>query len=95
MKMMGSAVIFLLIALFLQIVCGDKGLLELRARYEERDRLIEKNKIVEQENASLYQLVCRLRNDPVFIENIARQELGMIRDDEVIFNFRGKGYDKK
>lgn len=95
MKLMGSAAIFLLIALFLQIVFGDKGLLELRARYEERDRLIEKNKIVEQENALLYQLVCRLRNDPVFIENIARQELGMIRDDEVIFNFRGKGYDKK
>jgi cell division protein FtsB len=38
----------------------------------------------------MYRSVDRLQNDPAFVENIARQELGMIRSDELIFKFKNK-----
>jgi len=36
------------------------------------------------------QKIVKLKNDPVFIENVARQELGMIGEGEVILKFKNK-----
>jgi len=36
----------------------------------------------------MYRTIDRLQNDPAFLENVARQELGMIRSDELIFKFK-------
>ncbi|MBW2177339.1 MAG: septum formation initiator family protein, partial [Deltaproteobacteria bacterium] len=33
---------------------------------------------------TLYRTIKRLRNDPQYIESVARKELGMIKEDEVI-----------
>jgi cell division protein FtsB len=38
----------------------------------------------------MYRSVDRLQNDPYYIENIARRELGMVRSDELIFKFKTK-----
>jgi cell division protein FtsB len=67
------------------ILFGDQGLVDLNLLKIEKDRLDDKNNRMEKENQSLYRTIERLKNDPVYIENVARQELGMIGKDEVIF----------
>jgi cell division protein FtsB len=46
-----------------------------------------KNQALEQDNRLLYREITRLRNDPDFIEHLAREELGLVREDELIIYF--------
>ena len=77
--------IFLLVTLF-----GDNGLLDLRRLQQTHQTLLKDNARVTKENLQMYRSVDRLQNDPQYIENLARQELGMIRSDELIFKFKTK-----
>ena len=70
------------------IIFGDNGITDLRLLQTKRDRLIEKNETLARENVQLYHQIERLKNDPDYIENIARQEFGMIGKDEVILKLR-------
>ena len=79
-----------LFTLLLMIIFGDNGFLDLKRLGEEKAELIKVANDVEAENLKLYRQVERLKNDPVFIENVARQELGMIHEDEVILKFKNK-----
>ena len=81
--------------LLLVVIFGDNGWVELRRLQHTHQSLINGNAFLTQENAQMYGAIDRLQNDPDYIENIARQELGMIRPDEVIFKFsHGKKNDK-
>ena len=52
------------------------------------NRLIEKNATLTQENLFLSREIDRLKNDPKYVENVVRKELGMIGKDEVIINLK-------
>ena len=41
----------------------------------------------EAQNEGLRVEINSLRNDPSYIERVARTELGMVRDDELVFQF--------
>jgi cell division protein FtsB len=82
-----------LVSLLLIIIFGDQGLADLQLMKKRRDHLSKTNQGMAQKNLSLHKEIHRLKHDPKFIENIARQELGMIGKDEIIFklrNFEGK-----
>lgn len=79
-----SLAILALFFLFLLIIFGDKGLADLNMMKKGRDGLAEKNETLTRENIRLYHTIDRLNNDPAFIENVARQELGVIGKNEVI-----------
>ena len=85
----GVSVVFLF-TLLLMIVFGDNGFLDLERLNREKAELTKMSSDMESENLKLYRKVERLKNDPVFIENTARQELGMIHEDEVILKFKTK-----
>lgn len=72
------------------IMFGDKGLADLNILKKGRDGLIEKNSMLMQENLILYRSIERLKNDPGFIENVARQELGVIGENELIIKIEQK-----
>ena len=74
----------LLFSLLLFIIFGEHGYVDLTVLKTERDQLIEKNELLTHENISLSIEIDRLKNDPKYIENIARQELGMVAEDELI-----------
>ncbi|MBW1841837.1 MAG: septum formation initiator family protein [Deltaproteobacteria bacterium] len=76
--------------LLLFIIFGDKGLADLNLLKKEKNVLIEENKKLEQENLSLYSEIDRLKHDPEFVENIARQKLGVIGKEEVILKVKNK-----
>jgi len=64
-----------------------RGLVQWREFHREYYELIRKNQALEQDNYLLYQEITRLRNDPKAIEHLAREELGLVRDDELIIYF--------
>jgi len=51
----------------------------------ERDDLRAKVLALEESNVKLTRQVSLLRDDPVTIENLARTELGLVRDGETVY----------
>ena len=90
-----SFAILALFSLLLFIVFNEYGLADLRLLKQERDGLLQKNAQLEQENLSLYRQIDRLKNDLKFIESVARQELGMVGKDEVVFKLKKPEKDVK
>jgi cell division protein FtsB len=79
-----SVAVFLLFSLLFFIIFSEHGLVDLNLLKKERDQLAEKNELLSHENLSLSAEIDRLQHDPKYIENIARQELGMVGRDELI-----------
>ncbi|UCD80538.1 MAG: septum formation initiator family protein [Desulfobacterales bacterium] len=79
-----SITILFLIALFFFIIVSEHGLLDLRLLKQEKAQLVQENVRLTQENLANSIIIDRLKNDPAYIENIARHELGMIGESEII-----------
>jgi cell division protein FtsB len=72
-------------------VFGDKGAADLSRLRQEKVLLMQKNDRLEAENRDLLRQIDRLKNEDLgFIESIARQELGMVKDNEVILKLPDK-----
>jgi cell division protein FtsB len=78
----------IIIAYFFLVVRGEKGWDELNAMKLEVKTLKAQNEALTQKNTELQQKVNRLKNDPGFLEDIARQELKVIAKDEIVFKFK-------
>ncbi len=69
-------------------IFGENGLSDLYRIKTERDILLKKNDKLIRENLSLYREIERLKNDPEYVENVARNELGVIGKDEVVIKVK-------
>lgn len=79
---------FVTLVLVVDALVGDRGLLDtMRARrqYSELSVALAQKR---QENARLREDIRRLKEDPGAIEALARQQLGLIREGEVLFIVR-------
>lgn len=82
----------ILVALLFFIVFSERGLADLNWLRKEKRLLLERNTRVAAENEALSVEIDRLKNDPEYVEQIARRELGMIGRDEMIVKSRnGEG----
>jgi cell division protein FtsB len=68
-------------------VFGDKGLVSAWHAKQQKDELLREVRQLEEANRVLRQEIEALRSDPKHLEGIARRELGMVRDDELIYQF--------
>ena len=84
-----SIAVVLLFSLLFFIIFGEHGLIDLNTLKNERDQLAEKSEQLTRKNLSLSVEIDRLMHDPKYIENVARQELGMVGEDELILKPRG------
>src|SRR4030042_1820911 len=66
---------------------GEKGIFNLLRLRKEVVRIKEKNLRLEEENQKLKEEVKRLQSDKRYIEEIARKELGMVKEGEIIYRF--------
>lgn len=82
---LGVLLIVLWFALF-----GERGVLHLHKLTRQKASLVETLAQVEAHNQSLREQIVLLRGDRSYIEHLARTELGMVRDDELVFQFAGK-----
>jgi cell division protein FtsB len=81
--LLGTAVLLLMALLFF-IVFSERGLAELSQSKKERDRIKEHNQQLIRENLTLGVEIDRLKNDPHYIESVARKEFGMIGQNEIV-----------
>jgi cell division protein FtsB len=65
----------------------EQGLPRYRALRAELYHVQQNNQKMQREVRDLQQTVRHLRSDPVAIERIARDELGMVRNGEILFQF--------
>lgn len=84
LKIVIAVSILVLFNLMALIVFGDNGLVELSMLRSREALLIQQNEIVARENLLLYRTIGRLKNDPAYIESVARNELGMVGENDVI-----------
>ena len=82
-------IVILVFLLILGLVSffGEKGILHLLRLEKELVRIKESNKKMEEENEKLKEEVRRLKTDKRYIEEIARKELGMVKEGEIIYQF--------
>ncbi len=66
---------------------GEKGVLRLLRLQKELEEIKGRNLRIEEENRKLREEVKRLQTDKRYIEEIARKELGLVKEDEIIYQF--------
>jgi len=66
---------------------GDKGILHLIRLQKELTKIKEANMKMEEENKRLKEEVRRLQHEKRYIEEIARKELGLVKEGEIIYQF--------
>jgi cell division protein FtsB len=76
---------FVTIVLVVDALVGDKGLLDIMRARRQHAELASAIAHKRRENARLRDDIRRLKEDPGAIESLAREQLGLIRDGEVLF----------
>lgn len=87
-KILLSLAVLILSSMLFFVVFGENGWLDLQSLRQEKQRLLLQNKKLQKENLSLYREIDRLKNDMAYIENVARQELGMVKKEELILKLK-------
>ena len=77
-KILVAGAVVAMFILILVIVFGDNGLVELSRLRAKEQLMVQANETLAGENVDLYRTIGRLKNDPVYIESVARNELGMV-----------------
>jgi len=83
-----AAVLLVLVNFMLVIVFSDKGLVDFYQRGQMVERQRADNRRLEMQNLALHRKVRRLHEDPVYLEAVARKELGLVRPDEVVLTLK-------
>ncbi len=78
----------LLLLLAAASLVGDRGLLRLYQLHRTRAALTREIEQVGAANAALAEEVRALRTDPGRVEAIAREELGLVKPRETVYEFR-------
>lgn len=89
MKRRGLVILLvgLIILIWYFTIFGEKGVIKIIELRRERDRLLADISRIEQDNERLAQEIKRLREDADYLESVARRDLGLIRENELLFIF--------
>jgi cell division protein FtsB len=77
----------LLVAVALFTASGERGVFHLWRLWSEKKQLEEKTFLLQKENDALHERLSRIRHDDLYLEKIAREELGLVRPGEVVYRF--------
>jgi cell division protein FtsB len=80
------SVLFILLILSIALF-GEKGILKALQATNQKDELKTEVHRLEETQANLRREIDALRSDRRYIENIARKELGMVKEDELVYQF--------
>ena len=86
-----TAAVFVISALFLLIIIGNNGLLDLAENGRKNNEVQESNKLKADRIIDIYHQIQRLKRDAAYIENVVRHELGVIEPTEVVVKIKGSG----
>ncbi len=81
-------VLLLLASLALWMLLSPHGLWQYGKISRKIEELQAENHRLEEENRQLLTEITRLRNDPQYIEEVARRKHGLLKKNELIFHFK-------
>ena len=73
--------------LFVALIFGEMGLTQYLAMRDHADRLERELSALRGENAALRSDIARLQHDSAKIEQLAREQLGLVRKGETVYQF--------
>ncbi|MFC1845290.1 septum formation initiator family protein [Thermodesulfobacteriota bacterium] len=85
-----SALFFTLVLILWVIFAPNRGVFDMIRSHYEIKRLQAENNRLEGVNKELQEEINRLQNDPAYLEEMARKEYGMLKENEVIYIFKKK-----
>ena len=80
--------LLVLACLFYAFGSGDKSLDQLRRKWRELEIAEERVARLQAVNDSLTQVLWRLENDLEYVEKVAREDYGMVKEGEQIYRLR-------
>jgi cell division protein FtsB len=83
----GRLLLIPLSLIILLIVFGDKGLRDYCKLQEKLSSIREVNSLIVNENKALKKEIILLRGDSRYIEMVARRELGMVDERDIVYQF--------
>ena len=66
---------------------GDRGFLHLYRMEKNRKACIDRIRKIEKENQDLIEEIRRLNTDTAYLESVARKELGLVKENEILYRF--------
>ncbi|HOE78537.1 MAG TPA: septum formation initiator family protein [Smithellaceae bacterium] len=81
----GRYLIAFLFFMALVIAFGNRGLVDNYLMEKKLAQLNEENHSLAAQNAQLEKKIVLLRSDPAYIESIARKELGMVKESDIVY----------
>jgi len=84
-RLLNYLVVFVVFVLVVDALFGSRGMLETMRARRQFAALAAALAQTRRDNDRLRDQIRRLRTDPETIESVAREELGLVRDDEVVF----------
>jgi cell division protein FtsB len=85
------AAVILILFLVSWLGFGERGFIHLYRMEKERQTYLKKIAELERMNTELMEQIRRLREDREYIETVARRELGLVKDNELIIKFKSGG----
>jgi len=89
-KIISLTFILILVALLAMTVFGQRGLLHMTRLKEELRLFEENNQRLQKENLALKKQIEQLKNDRRHLEDLARDELGLAKENELIYELKKK-----
>lgn len=86
--------ILLSLGLFFLIINGYQEIGKLRHLAQKRETLLHDNQKISWKNEEMFREISRLKHDPIYLEEVARREFGLVKPDEIVF-FLDEGQAKE
>ena len=87
-KLIFLTVVFLsFLYLLITLIFGDMGLLQYRELFAKKMHLEAQVQEIERENARIRSEITSIREDPYYKEKHAREDFGLAKPDEYIFQY--------
>lgn len=74
---------------------GERGIIKIIHLYHERDRILAEVQRIQEKNEKLKREIRLMHEDPRYLESVARKELGVIKENEILFIFEDDEVEKK
>lgn len=87
-RLLTYALVFVTVVLVVDALVGDRGLLDTMRARRQHAELAAALDAKRRENVRLRDEIRRLKEDPGAIEALARSELGLMREGEIVFIVR-------
>jgi len=70
---------------FFLTIHGNQGMRQIHQLAQKREGLVRENQELNKKNETLYREITRLKQDPLYLEEVARKEFGLVKPNEIIF----------